>query len=291
MDVQSKTELAENLKSKIADRQLSQSKAAQLIGVSSANLSHIVNDRWQQKVISDNIWKKVKWWVDGQSNGNDWNLVETPNYRRISNMCKDAQENAIMLAISAKHGTGKTAALKAYQDQHPKQAFYIECKEHWSRKRFLNEVRKALGMDTDAKSIDEMFDDIVMHLEKRKNPVLILDEADELKEGAFRFIKALYNELEGKSGFIICGGNHLRQRIEKGVRLCRQSYQEIYSRCGDEFHAMHNLDGETIKAICRENGITEKQEMTEVINDANNDLRRVRRRIHKIKLRKSNGHG
>jgi len=291
MDAQIKEELAQKLKTKIADRQLSQSKAAKLTGVSSANLSHIVNDRWHDKVISNNIWQKISRWVEYEQNGTSWHIVETPNYRRIYNMCRDAQESRVMLAISAKHGTGKTVALRSYQDKHPQESFYIECKKHWSCKRFLNQLRKSLGMDQDARTIDEMFDDIVEHLGRKQYPLLIIDEADELKEEAFGFIKSLYNELEGVCGFIICGGNHLRKRIERGVRLCKQSYQEIYSRCGDEFHAMHTIDKDTITAICKENGITEKSEITEVINDANDDLRRVRRRIHKIKLRKKNGNG
>ena len=83
----------------------------------------------------------------------------------------------------------------------------------------------------------------------------------------------------------------------KGVRLQRQSYQEIYSRFGGEFFAMKGLNSEDIRKVCVANGISDDNDISMIANYSiavdslsnNNscDLCRVKAQIEMIKLNKS----
>ena len=134
-----------------------------------------------------------------------------------------------------------------------------------------------------------MNDTIIETPLKVEDPLLIIDEADELKDGVFRFIKSFYNDLEDECGIVVCGGRHLEKRIKKGVRLCKQSFQEIYSRMGGEFHDIRLTTPQEIESICLANGLFDKSDITSVINQAENDLRRVRKLIRKMKKIRNKG--
>lgn len=291
MQTTDKEQIAHELRVKMSGENLSQADVQRLSGLSKTNISFIASDKWHDKVISDDQWLKLAQWM---GLANDWNTVETPGFVRIHKMCMDAQQNHIMLGISAKQGSGKSHALKAFAYKNPRNTFYIQCHEHWSKKDFLAELKKVMGLDLFPQSITQQVNDIVDHLLKLENPLLIVDEADELKDGVLRFIKTFYNEThdkvhQGQCGFIICGGNHLKKRIEKGVRLCKQSYQEIYSRLGNSFKPLREIDAATIAEICTANGVTDQQDIKEIVNStlADQDLRAVQRKIHAAKLRNS----
>lgn len=281
-----KQKIADALRMKMDTEKLSQKVVERASGVSLTNVNHIFNGKWYDKVIGDIQWIRIAEWLGIALEGESWVLVNTKNFKRITNMCVDAQRNGIMYMISGKQGSGKSASLRNHTRNNSANTFYIECHAHWGKKDFLNELKKRLGLDVTPESINDMVTAIVNFLKKTIKPLVIIDEADELKEGVFGFIKSLYNLLDEHCGFIICGGLHLRKRMDKGVKLAKQSYCEIFSRCGGEMRGMHEITEGEIEAICKANGLIEGPDVQEVINSANNDLRRVERRIHSIKLLK-----
>lgn len=288
MELQEKEQLVELAKQKIAAREVSQATVAKLTGISKTNLSFILSEdgKWKDKVIHDAQWQKLSSWLNITTEGTvSWVTVETRNYKRIFRICQDAASNRIMIALSGSQGTGKSHAFKSYQDKHPRNTYYLECREFWSKKDFLLQLKKAFGMEIYPCSITEHVDDIKNFLINRKeNPLVIIDEADKLKEGVFYILKDFYDITHKRCGWVVCGGNYLKKRMEKGVRLCKQNYQELFSRMGNEFVGMHPIDDKTIENICIANGVEEKQAILEVVNSAENDLRRVERRIHNIKF-------
>jgi DNA transposition AAA+ family ATPase len=102
----------------------------------------------------------------------------------------------------------------------------------------------------------------------------ILDECDELSDAALKIFKDLYNNC--RCGFVLVGGQYLKQRILKGVRNTKQSYQEIYSRIGAEFLELKPINPNSIAAVCRANGIEDKEVIASTVAASNGDLRRVK---------------
>ncbi len=83
---------------------MSKNELANKLGVSSATLSNIENERWEK--IKDEmllkIWNAIK--------GSDWQLVETSNFQTIFKTCEHAKEQNRMVGVIGATGTGKTTA-------------------------------------------------------------------------------------------------------------------------------------------------------------------------------------
>ncbi|MPM08729.1 hypothetical protein SDC9_55043 [bioreactor metagenome] len=285
--------IREALAKTMASRLLTQSETARRLGVSAALINNIVNgrDKTDPKLkISDDLWRKIAAFC-GVSG---WNTAETRDYKRIYALCVKCQQNSTSRAISFAPGSGKSHALKSYAGTH-NNVYYIECDEYWSKKDFLRELRQQMGLVESGLSITEMVSSIIEYLNRTEMPLVIIDEADKLKDPVLNFFKTFYNKTT--CGFVLCGAPYFQKRIMKGVRLQKQSYQEIYSRLGGEFFDMMGLNKEDIRKVCVANGISDDNDISMIANssvavdtlsnDNACDLRRVKAQIEKIKLEQS----
>ena len=115
-----------------------------------------------------------------------------------------------------------------------------------------------------------------------------MDEADKLNDNVLYFFITIYNALEDDLGTLRCGlilqaTNYLEKRINRGVKLNRKGYNEVYSRICRRFVTLGGVNERDIQMVCQANGIIRSEEVKEVIVDSEKDLRRVRRKIHAIR--------
>lgn len=266
-----------NALAKYAERYESQNKAAVAIGVSSATVSQIINGNWE--LIKDDMWRKV---ASGIGFRNDrWEAVETADFQIMTKILSDAQENALVMAVTGNAGSGKTFACKQYAERN-KQVYMLCCNEFWNRKTFLQELMTAIGCNPDGKTTGEMVYQIVSRLKKQSNPLVILDEADKLSDQLLYFFITLYNQLEDECGIILTATDYLEKRILKGIRLQKKGYNEIWSRVGRKCIPLRGVSAADVVKICEANGVTAPKDIDAVIDDCDSDLRRVRRKIHAI---------
>jgi hypothetical protein len=154
---------------------------------------------------------------------------------------------------------------------------------------FLNKLKKAMGLTLEESSVHDMVESILDKLRVIRMPLVIMDEADKLKDPVLSFFNCFYNETFERCGFVMAGAPYLEQRIVKGVRLNKQSYRELFSRVGGEFKKVEPAREDSIVAICEANGITKRQEQQRVLNKcASGDLRAVKNEITNLKIRNEN---
>ncbi len=154
----------------------------------------------------------------------------------------------------------------------------------------MNKLRQALGLDTSPAPIAEMVEDITRRLNELSDPLLIIDEADKLKDGILNFFKTLYNKCPG-AGFVLAGTPYFKKRVSNGARRDKQAYKEIYSRLGGEFVALKPIGNKDIKQICSANGVSDGAAINFISENCHGDLRVVERLIKKALLTsKTNGH-
>lgn len=270
-----KIETKKALKVKMERLELSGNRVSDLIGISSANVSHILTGKAIEmpSMISDAIWFKVYNWVYS-TQGSSWKTAETLSYKKIFNICRHSQDDGLSRAISHRPGSGKSFSLRAYADSVPN-VFYIEGEEYFTKKTFLKEAMRVMGVQHSPYiTISDMVDRIILHLNTLNKPLIIIDEADKLRDGVLNFFKTFYNKTN--SGFVLCGAPYFKQRIDKGVRLQKQCYEEIFSRIGGCFLTLPSLRMEDVRLICNTNGITDESQITEAYNYAEGDLRRIK---------------
>ena len=141
----------------------SQKRAAtSLVGVSPATVTQIVTGKWE--LINEKMWRSIAAQIGVKQTR--WNIVETRNYRALSDIFADAQENALVLAVCGEAGTGKSLTAAHYGAENPN-VYVLACSEYWNRKTFLRELLRVMGKNPAGDTVGDMVDDVVMALKRK----------------------------------------------------------------------------------------------------------------------------
>lgn len=253
----------------------SQNKAANsLNGVSSATVSKVLSGDWD--TISDDMWRTIASQVGHEAKG--WQIAETRAYKRMAFLLNNAKTDSLVMAVTGDAGCGKTEAIKNYTAAN-RNVYHLCCSEYWNRRTFMGKLLQCMGIDYSGSTVSDMMDDIIDNLKRKERPLIVLDEADKLTDQVFYFFISLYNQLEDHCGIILCATDYLEKRIKKGLRTKRKGYEEIYSRMGRKFVELQVINSEDVAAVCVANGVTDAKEINRIIDDADCDLRRVKRAV------------
>jgi hypothetical protein len=262
------------------ERYDSQNQAANTLnGVSSATISQVLNGNWS--LIKDSMWRNIAsqiGWVEHQ-----WVSVQTRDFKLITHILVDAQKTSQVFAFTGDAGSGKSFTLKQYVSEHTA-AYLLQCNEYWNKKDFLSELLTKMGRDYSGLTITEMMRECVSILKKQPNPLIIMDESDKLSDQVMYFFITLYNQLEDRCGIVLCATDHLSKRVKRGLTLNRRGYKEIYSRVGRKFIELEGVGITDVTQICMANGIKNPALIKDIYNDSENDLRRVKRKIHAVRM-------
>ena len=279
-----KQAIADKLRAYAATKGSQNQAARTLRQVSGATISQVLNGTWE--LISDEMWRTIASQIGHDANG--WQVIPTEGYTRMYHLLRDAQQNAIVLAVTGDAGCGKSQAIKQYAAEN-QNVIVLSCSEYWNRKLFLNELLRALGRtDYIGNTVGEMVAEAMIRLKRLDNVVLVLDEADKLNDQVLHFFITIYNQLEDQCGILLCATPYLEKRIKRGVQNNRKGYREIYSRIGRKFIPMPVVNDSTIADVCAANGITDRRTIARIIDDSECDLRRVKRLVHAAKQAANN---
>lgn len=262
----------------------SQNRVATTIGVSAATLSEVLNDNWDK--ISNDMWRKVASGVGYTTK--QWNTVETRDYKLLTTILNDALNHSACFAITGNAGSGKSKTFERFENEN-KNVILISCNEFWNRKYFLVEVLRKMGVNSSGMTVVEMMTEVIRKLKTQQMPLIILDEADKLTDQVLYFFITLYNHLEDKCGIILAATDHLEKRVLRGIRTNKKGFNEIYSRIGRRFIALQGVSFSDVKAVCEANGISGQRDIKTIFDDCDFDLRRVKRKVHAIKLDNKKG--
>lgn len=255
--------------------------AESLQGVSSATVSQLCNGKYE--LISDEMFVRIATQIGFAFDS--WNLHEGKTFKEITFTLSDAQAYKNVTWIVGDAGCGKTTAAIEYRRTH-RNVFYILCSEDMRRSDFVREIAKQVGAPTDTTNLRDMLENAISMISFLGNPLLIFDEGDKLTDSVFNYFISIYNRLEGHSGIVFLSTDYIKRRMEAGLRYNKKGYKEINSRIGRRFFDVSPTDQNDIYAICQANNLTDRADIEEVIKDAkrsDNDLRRVKRCIHRQK--------
>lgn len=252
-----------------------QNKAANTLkGVSSATISKILNGDWD--TIAEGMWHNISKQIGASAEG--WSLVGTSVYDELTELLECAQNDSQVMAIVGSAGCGKSATIRQYASTH-EEVTAIVCSEYQNRTSWLSAVMEAMGLDPRGLNVAEKIGQIVRRLKRADKPLLILDEADKMSDQVLYFFVTLYNELEGHCGVVLCATQYLDKRLVRGLRSGRKGYEEVYSRIGRQCIQLSVLSPEDISLVCVANGITGDRKVRKIADEAECDLRRVRRAV------------
>lgn len=253
----------------------SQNKAANSMnGVSAATISQILAGNWDS--ISDDMWRAVA--AQTGHDSREWRIARTRAYDRMMFLLDSARAESLVLAVTGSAGCGKTEAIRNYGKMH-RQVYHLCCSEYWNRRTFMGKLLQCMGIDYTGSTVSDMMDDIIDTLKRTEKPLVVLDEADKLSDQVLYFFISLYNQLEDHCGIILCATDYLEKCIKKGLRIRRKGYEEVFSRMGRKFIPLQVISNEDVAAVCVANGVTNESDIRRIVNDSENDLRRVKRAV------------
>lgn len=255
----------------------SQNHVASKAQVSPALISRLITGHWEH--ISDNMFRRI------QSNLRldlKWNVAVTNNLKEVCDFCTKAQRHSLAICIADTAGKGKSNGYKYYDRANPS-VIHLECKSSWSKKTYVKQLLIASGVNPQG-TTEEMLEAFNDQIKKMHEPLLILDQADKLKDPQLDLFMEFYNDHEGHLGIILSGVKALEKRIERGRQHNKVGYDEMYSRFGSKFISLDPVRLEDVAAICEANGVTDQVDQEEIFFSCGGDLRRVRREIQKIQI-------
>lgn len=274
MELKEKELIATRLRDYCA-KQGGQNKAANsLKGVSSATISKILNSDWE--TIAEGMWHNVSKQIGLSAEG--WSIVHTNVYEELTQLLDCAQRDSQVMAIVGSAGCGKSSTIRQYVATH-QEVYSITCSEYQNRGSWLSAVMEAMGLDPRGLSVAEKIGAVVRRLKRFDRPLLILDEADKMSDTVLYFFITLYNELEDHCGIVLSATQHLEKRLQKGLRIGRKGYEEVYSRIGRQCISLSVLSPEDISLVCTANGLTDGRKVRRIADEAQCDLRRVKRAV------------
>ena len=248
----------------------SEPAVANFLGKSTATINLIVNGKYATKnddALID-IGIKLGWKPAEFTGTKSWFIAETSDYRSIERLLADAKNNSLFVSISDVAGIGKSACLETIAGRMMQSGiFYLRCFD-WGKKEFLENLCMALGLDTGRgnNSPSRLLQSVIDFFKSRslQSPLLIIDEADKLKDAAKMLLIPLYNELEDELGVVIAGTEFLEKQIKRGVKSNSKGFDEIDSRFGRSYLKLIGCTlSDTIK-ICNANGLDDNDKIKEI---------------------------
>ncbi|MBD5301622.1 MAG: ATP-binding protein [Bacteroides sp.] len=276
MTADEKKQISEQLRAYCEQKGSQNKAAASLNGVSSATVSKVLAGNWD--TIADDMWRSIAGQIGAGKTAEGWQLVPTRAYKAMTFTLESSQRDALVVGVIGEAGSGKTEAIKTYTAG-GRNVYHLVCSEYWNRRTFMAKVLQTMGATYSGNTVADMMDTIVDTLKRKESPLIVLDEADKLSDQVLYFFISLYNQLEGHCGIIMTATRYLKARIEKGLRLNRKGYAEIYSRIGRKFVELPLLNSEDVAAVCVANGITDAKAINSIVDEADGDLRRVKRSV------------
>jgi len=261
-------------KRKDATFKFSQVELSNRLGISNAYVSMMIAGKWGN--ISDTMWRKVQTILRIDF---DWNTAETSNYTNITELLVKAQQEKLTVGISYDAGVGKSHAYTDYE-RYNKNVIYVECKNYWKTKSYVKNLLNAAGMEAEG-TLEQMVDTFIGHVMGLENPIIIIDQMDKLKEGAFDLFMDMYNDLFRCCAFVVSGVPALKKRILRGAKNDKIGYREVHSRLHKVFIELDPIDLDDVQAVCMANGLTDEEEIALIFNKSEGDLRIVRKDVKK----------
>lgn len=262
-------------------------------GVSEATISLIRNGKWES--VTPKMWRHIGASLGWKDDG--WNIVDITNTKILWQTFDDAKANSMWMMVSHRAGGSKTFSALAYKAQNIKDVYMVKCRV-WDSREFMLRLCQELGIATGPgyASTNELVDKVTRFFnESTGRPLLILDEAHDLKATALRCLKPIFNETEGKLGVVMLGTDYLEKQISNGVRYNKQGYDELESRFGRRYIHLLGATKADISKICQANGLADKRKQSEVFEECSpervivdgktirmvQDLRRVKRVVQR----------
>ena len=195
---------------------------------------------------------------------------DTDNYMMCVNAFNDARDSRLPYAVDGPTGEGKSYAALEYIRTHPKNTYYVRCDGDLTAKSFFVELAHSLGM-TPGGPIYDIRKNVIQKLRGESDALLIIDEAENLKDRAWESMKRVMDDLKGYSGIAFIGANEFEQQLQRKADRLKGCFPQVLRRIREGgIQHLFALTVEDAIDICRAYGITSKSHVKAMFDKTRN---------------------
>lgn len=215
---------------------ISNRQFADLAKVNPSYFSAMVNRKWNEVqagdktvAIADKYFIQTAKAAGHALTVQGWGHFDTVNYLYCMQTFDEARHTKMPKVLDGETGSGRSYAATMYKQQHPQETYIVTACGDLTSKGLLIEIAEAVKSETIG-SGSRLRKGIVARLLKDANPLLIIDESENLKDGAWDSIKTMMDALKGHCGIVIIGANRFEQTIRAKSDRMQRNFPQIYRR-------------------------------------------------------------
>lgn len=171
----------------------------------------------------------------------EWKPARTATFEFITAQLELCQSGSLSAVLCDLPNIGKTFTARHYVATH-RHAVYVDCSQVKTKQLLIRFIAKEFGLAHTGRYAD-VYGDLVFYLSGIDSPLIVLDEAGDLKYDAFLELKALWNATERSCAWYMMGADGLKEKINRSIACKKVGYTEMLSRYGDKYSRVTPEDG------------------------------------------------
>jgi DNA transposition AAA+ family ATPase len=203
-----------------------------------------------------------------------WVNLQTIQSKEILSELIDAKDHQIAKLLISDTGLGKTNTIQMFQQGKPQHTYVITVGDSFKLIHVVDEIVKALGIANwdDRTTIYEKIRLIQRKLDtfkqdKKCKPIIILDEAENLKPQVLKMIKELYDAIHTYCSIVLIGTEQILDSILNRKNKNRQSVPQLWRRFKAGTRCITPLNKARDFAPFYNQYIPEQRDMQDMLNE------------------------
>lgn len=266
----------------------SDAKHAAALGIS-ASVYNGIKKGQTDKALSEGAWIGIARRLNVTLRpGMVWMPAKTPTFEFVTAQLEICQQGSLSAILCDMPNIGKTFTARHYVQTH-KNAVYIDCSQVKTKTQLVRKIAAEFGVNSNG-WYHNVYEDLCYYLRSIDHPLIILDEAGDLKNEAMLELKALWNATERSCAWYMMGADGLKERIRRSIEMKMVGYTEMFSRYGDRYSKVTPDDGREREQflmgqarIVAQVNAPEGTDIGALVRRSRGGLRRVYTEIEKMK--------
>jgi DNA transposition AAA+ family ATPase len=218
---------------------ISNNEIARVAGINPSYLSNMLRNNFSNKVDGKDVPIGEKWfymlaqWAGFAITKAYWKTVPTPQFEKIIYELEIAKHHSRVTTIIVDSGYGKTYTVETFCRINPNHTYKVTVNSMFKIRDILNDIASKIGSPISF-TVALTLRDIMLRLAEMKRmghkPMLIIDEAENLKLPVIQMLKGLYDGLLGYASIVLIGTSQLTDALWKMKQSNRNGVPQFYRR-------------------------------------------------------------